>query len=271
MFIPTITGRYDLDALLAPFIARRCGGVMSSVPELLIAPAHWPPGVPRWIDSGGYAALNPGNTVHETDGVGALHLKRAAQVTHILTPQRVHEVQAAAGASVTFSLDFPTPSGMDDDERERRARLSLANARYAATQPRQGTLYLCAQPGQDLAPLLELRPDGLALGGLAPFSSDRERLREAVRSARSQSDLPLHVFGIGHPDSIRAVMDAGANSTDSSSAQRTATAGRGWDGQRTEHPSAAERLHLAAINLDLATRAGETRADTCVSVLKESA
>ncbi|ULH18168.1 hypothetical protein MF271_22075 (plasmid) [Deinococcus sp. KNUC1210] len=55
-------------------------------------------------------------------------------------------------------------------DRAARALLSRANAVWAFQQLRRFGLYVSVQPGQPLAPYLELNPDGIALGGLAPFS-----------------------------------------------------------------------------------------------------
>lgn len=253
MFVPAICPRFPLDALLAPFARRLSADLLISVPELLRS--HVPEAGRLWVDSGGYALLaDPAATVSESPGgLGSLVL---ADLT--VTPQLVFDLQAQH-AHVGFTLDFPAPESTGEDERRRRDALSLANARWAARQERRFQLYVCAQPGQDLAPLLDLAPDGIALGGLAPLSRHPAVIHERVTAARAAlpPHLPLHVFGIGHPDSVRAAHAAGATSVDSTGPQRRAVDGADWSGVRLPGPSTPERLTLAVRNLQASLRAAE--------------
>lgn len=252
MFVPAICPRFPLDALLAPYARRLSADLLISVPELLRS--HVPDAARLWVDSGGYALLaDPAAQVSESLGLGSLVL---ADLT--VTPQLVFQLQAQH-AHVGFTLDFPTPEGAGEDERRRRDALSLANARWAARQERRFRLFVCAQPEQDLAPLLDLAPDGIALGGLAPLSRHPEVIHARVTAARAAlpPHLPLHVFGIGHPDSVRAAHAAGASSVDSTGPQRRAVDGADWSGVRLSGPSTPERLTLAVRNLQASLKAGE--------------
>ncbi|MBI0446863.1 queuine tRNA-ribosyltransferase family protein [Deinococcus sp. DB0503] len=252
-FIPVLSPRFGLDTLLAPYAARLSGYALVSLPELRAAPLsrlHLPP-LGLLIDSGGYGALQPGSTVLTLeDGRGALKLPGGETIT----PEDVWQAARDHGASVSFTLDFPART---EEERARRDPLSLANARWALRQPRTGLLYASVQPGQDLAPLLELHPDGLALGGLVHHARDHARLHDEVWRVRAQvgPHLPLHVFGIGHPEGVCAVMRAGATSVDSSGPQRRAADSRTWDGVFIPDPAPHERLRLAVLNLAASVRA----------------
>lgn len=254
-FVPVLSPRFPLDHLLAPYAARLCGHALISVPELRHNPSFPPVPMPLWIDSGGYTLLSdPQASVSEHSGLG--HITLGSGFT--LTPQSVHDAQR--GAHTGFTLDLPSTSSVTDTERRRRAQLSLNNAQWAFTQPRTGRLYASVQPGQDLAPYLELHPDGIAMGGLAPHSRDRDHLSRAVRHVRDQmpSSMPLHVFGLGHPESVRAAIRAGATSTDSSGPQRRAASGQGWTpGAPLTDPAPHERLHLAVLNLQGSADAGD--------------
>lgn len=248
-FYPALSPRFDLDHLLTPYAARLAPALLHSAAELLRCPLPGSPPYPLWLDSGGYAALDARNDVREEDGLGVLHV-----APHTLTPQSVLHLAAELQAAVTFTLDFPSP---DPRDKPRRDALSLVNARWTLAQPRSCPVYACLQPGQDPAPLLELHPDGIALGGLAPHAANLPLLREEVARVRNclPDGLPLHVFGIGRPEALRCIREAGATSADSSSPQRTAVGGRTFDGVALEEPSLVERLNLAVHNLRLSLEA----------------
>ena len=166
---------------------RVCGRALISVPELLRAPRALPT-LPLWVDSGGFALLSPGVTCEDdpADGTGHLRLPTGVRIT----PQIVFALQAEH-ATVGFTLDFPSSPDTSDGERAHRHALSLANARWAFQQPRSFQLYASVQPGQDLKPVLALNPDGVALGGLAPFSRNRAHHLDAHR--------PGHGMGVPVP------------------------------------------------------------------------
>ena len=245
-FVPVLTFRYRIDELLIPYIEQLCPAALFSLPELRHRQGRAFPRAPLLIDSGGYAALNAQNRVEEEDGLGVLVFPDGFR----LSPQDVHAVQSEH-ATVGFTLDFPCREDMDDQERARRNRLSEANALWALSQPRNFLLYACVQPGQSADVYLKAGADGIALGGLAPFSADRAFLTEQVQQARAAlpDGFPLHVLGIGHPESVRAVLGAGATSVDSSSPQRHAASGRSWTGAHLPEASVPEQLRLALSNL----------------------
>ncbi len=245
-FVPVLTFRYRIDELLIPYVEQLCPAALFSLPELRHRHGRAFPRVPLLIDSGGYAALNAQNRVEEEDGLGVLVFADGTR----LSPQDVHVAQCEL-AAVGFTLDFPCPKDTDEQERARRNRLSEANALWALAQPRNFLLYACVQPGQSAEVYLGAGASGLALGGLAPFSADRAFLTEQVREARAilPDGLPLHVLGIGHPESVRAVLAAGATSVDSSSVQRHAASGKTWTGESLPDASVPEQLRLALSNL----------------------
>lgn len=252
-FIPVLSPRFPLDTLLAPYAARLSGHALISLPELHAANLtrlHLPP-LKLLLDSGGYAALQGGSAVLPlAAGRGALKLPGGRTIT----PEDVLRTAQDHRAHASFTLDFPART---PEERALRDPLSLANARWALRQPRSGLLYASVQPGQDLAPILELRPDGLALGGLVPHARDLTWLHREVGRVRARigPTLPLHVFGIGHPEGVRTAMRAGATSVDSSGPQRRAADSRTWDGTLIPDPAPHERLRLAVLNLDASVRA----------------
>lgn len=244
-FVPVVTSHFPLDALLLPYLPRLAPGALVSATALQdwTGPA---PAVPLMVDSGGFAALDSRVRVEEEGGLGVLVFADGTR----LHPAEVHALQQR-DAHTGFTLDFPCPASLGDAERLRRQRLSLANTAWALARPRRFLLYACVQPGEDSAPLLELHPDGLGLGGLVPHSRDPQRILSEVRRRRSETPLPLHALGVGQPGTLRAIFAAGVTSADSSSAQRHAADGRSLNGERTADPSAVERLRLALNNLRL--------------------
>lgn len=256
-FVPVVTTRFPLDAALRGVIEANAGAALISVPELLTGSTAPLPRVPLLIDSGGYAALHPQARVTDQGGLGALHLPDG----RVLTPELVWDTQVRHGAALAFTLDFPAPAGLPDADRARRHQLGLRNAKWALARERPFRLYVSIQPGTDSDDMLDLidrAPDGLALGGLAPFSRQHDVLTREITRVRALMPhwMPLHVFGLGHPDSVRAALQAGATSVDSSSPQRTAASGRTYCGTRVDDPSPAERVQLAATNLKASLRAG---------------
>jgi helicase len=70
-------------------------------------------------------------------------------------------------------------------------------------------------------------------------------------------DRPLHVFGLGKPETTAKLFEMGVDSVDSSSYVRLAADGRLWSrpDERLEDPMVTDRLNLAIRNLAMATRA----------------
>lgn len=258
--VTTYGSKHPLDRLIRPFLGR-------FAPMLMVS-YHYarqidePLALPVFVDSGGFAAMLPDSEVIE-DAQGLGHIRRTGEDSEEdVSPQAVLALQlqhAAWGAT----LDFPVSPALASDEleRERRMRLTLANAAWALRQPRPAdfTLFGCVQ-GWDLPSyvacaqrLLTMGFDHLALGGFVPRLAQREMLRQIVAEVRLL--LPahgmLHVFGVGAPEFAREVFGAGATSVDSSAYVRAAASGKRWDGQPwdTAHPSALERAHAALANL----------------------
>lgn len=245
-FVPVLTFRYRIDELLIPYVEQLCPAALFSLPELRHRQGRAFPRVPLMIDSGGYSALNGQNQVVEEDGLGVLVFADGFRIS----PQDVQAVQSEF-ATVGFTLDFPCTADTNEEERARRNRLSEANALWALAQPRNFLLYACVQPGQSFKKYVEAGADGIALGGLAPFSADRAFLAAQVHEVRAElpASFPLHVLGIGHPQSVRAVLETGASSVDSSSVQRHAANGKTWTGESLPDASVPEQLRLALSNL----------------------
>ena len=96
----------------------------------------------------------------------------------------------------------------------------------------------------------------MAIGGLVPRSHDLKLVLSIVEAVKNEiADLPLHVFGLGHPEIIWELYQAGVDSVDSSSYVKYAADGKLWSDPnfRIEEPTPTDRLHLALCNLAVAT------------------
>ena len=64
--------------------------------------------------------------------------------------------------------------------------------------------------------------EGIAIGGMVPRAKDKEYIKNTVRAVHEEApDCIIHVFGCGNPNIIPELIDAGADSFDSSSYVRT--------------------------------------------------
>jgi helicase len=219
--------------------------------------------VPVLLDSGGFVSLRECAIVREERGLGVVHLQQRDGVERI-HPTDVLDVQEMQ-ADVAFTLDFPVPVGSTQREANRRLKLSMANAVWALENRRRQDLPLFAcTPVTDLqtlrscvADLAREGFDGVALGGLVPYASNPDFVLAAIETARSAApELPMHVFGLGKPQLVRRLFNAGVDSVDSSSYVQSAAAGKLWEGQdeiQILDPSPLERMHIALCNLAAAT------------------
>jgi helicase len=221
-----------------------------------------PPQLPLMVDSGGFASLFEGARVIRQSGLGVLRVRRDNKLETI-HPRDVLELQEAI-ADVAFPLDFPVPPGADLKEAQRRQRLTVANAHWALANRRRRDLPLFApvqawdaKSARDCARQYHGADfDGIAIGGLVPRARDLNGVLAIIEAVRSEvGDLPLHVFGLGKPETIGALYNAGADSVDSSSYVQLAADGRLWSNPalRIHEPSPTDRLHLALCNLATAT------------------
>jgi helicase len=224
------------------------------------------PRLPLMVDSGGFAALFEGSEVKEVNGLGTIERRSEEGTVENLQPRDVLDFQEVH-ADVAFTLDFPIPPKTDGEEARRRQDLTLANAKWALRNRRRADLrlYACVQawdPESARHCAEEYRGlgfDGVAIGGLVPRAQNPDLVFSIVEAVRNVlPDLPLHVFGLGHPVMVRELFRRGVQSVDSSSYVKLAAEGRAWGAGAITltDPSPAERLGLAIRNL--ATASGAT-------------
>jgi tRNA-guanine family transglycosylase len=261
-YIPVTTfgDRYPLDRLIQPYLPRLAKAVMVS--HHYAKQMKQRPRLPVLIDSGGFAALFEGSVIHEEEGLGVLETNLKDQ-RELLSPLQVLEFQEEH-ADVAFTLDFPTPPATEAYEAHRRQKLSIDNAIWAIENRRRKDmcLYACIQAwdgpsAAKCATELAKKPfDGFAIGGLVPRARNIDLIEEIVASVLGEIDgRPLHVFGLGKPETTQTLFSMGVDSVDSSSYVKLAAEGKLWSNPSTvvSDPSTPDRLQLAIRNLATAT------------------
>jgi len=217
------------------------------------------------IDSGGFASLFKHSRVEVQSGLGVIEIDTEDGEERI-DPASVLDLQERL-ADVAFTLDFPIPPRMDKATAHRRMELTIANAHWALENRRRRDLplYACVQAADaDNARVCarayrDTAFDGTAIGGLVPRARDPDTVIAIVKAVRNElPDRPLHVFGLGKPELVRMLFEAGVDSVDSSAYVKLAADGRLWSNPEFHlaDPSPTERLHLALCNLAVAN--GET-------------
>jgi helicase len=253
--VTTFGGKYPLDALIQPYLPRLAQVVMVSHYYALQMKER--PRLPLMIDSGGFAALFEGSRILRERGLGVLEIN-LGESPERLTPWDVLEFQEQH-ADIAFTLDFPIPPNLESKEAKRRQKLTIDNALWAIRnrRRREMCLFACIQ-GWDVESIAACARsyagqgfDGVALGGMVPRARDRNLVLECVHAVRQEiPDLPLHVFGLGHPEFLPDLYAAGVDSVDSSSYVKAAADGQQWRFE-TKLPDASppERLRIALDNL----------------------
>ena len=258
--VTTFGKKYPLDDLVRPYLPRLAHGLMVShyyARQMTAAPR-----LPLFLDSGGFAAVFQTSVVRAERGLGVLDVHPDDGTSETLTPLSVLDFQEQH-ADVAFTLDFPIPPSSEPDEAKRRMDLTIANALWAVRNRRRRDLklYACVQAWDAESAAECARAysghgfDGVAVGGLVPRARNMELVHSIVDAVRAElPDLPLHVFGLGNPQTVRSLFKRGVQSVDSSSYVKMAASGHSWDGTPVPPDLApTERLHLALSNLAAAS------------------
>jgi tRNA-guanine family transglycosylase len=229
--VTTFGGRFPLDDLVRPYLSRLAPGVMVSyhyAKKMIKRPA----GV-VFIDSGGFASLFEGSQAIDHGNFAVIKTKEGDEIT----PADVLAFQEKY-ADVGATVDFLIPPDMSMVDAGTRQALTLKNALWAIRARKRPSLLLYAsvqawdaESATRMTQALKSEPfDGYALGGMVPRIGRPDEIVDIVRAIRTVDDQrPLHVFGIGNPRLIRALLNAGADSFDSSSYLRAAVGGRALD------------------------------------------
>ncbi len=268
-YIPTAAfgEQFHLNKLIMPYLPRLSNALMVNVRCVEEMAAERPlyaalGSLICLVDSGAYALLaNKKNRWESKEGLHSIHIENGLQIE--LHPRTILEAQEQH-ADIAFTLDIPIPPGCPAEEAQKRLNASLENAiwmldhRTRQDMPLFGSLPVYTlETTRNLAVAYErMGFDGMALGGLVPRQRETDFLIQVVQTVREVTDRPIHLFGMGQPETCRQLFQAGASMSDSSSYVRFALEGKmfGQKG-RIEYPSQMEKLHLALINLALGRQA----------------
>jgi helicase len=262
--VTTFGNKYPLDRLIRPYLPRLCQGVLVShhYASHLDENPNDHPGVPLFIDSGGFALLFDGSSMSKHNGTFGITTTGGDRIT----PDQVLERQMRH-AEIGATLDFPIPPGCESKkERDRRFKATLTNAEWALRNNRRTDLCLYASlqcwdvdSAREAARVYaQMRHHnrtfaGIAIGGMVPRLRDSEYVRSIIEAVRAEWSGPIHVFGVGSPVMVRNCLIWGAHSTDSSSYVKYAADGRSLNPRMPKVPDAQltplGRMQLALRNL----------------------
>lgn len=219
MPVTTFGDKYPLDKMVQPYLKRTSQCLMVS--HYYAQQMKKRPNMPIFIDSGGFAGLFESSEIVEYDDYACIKTKDGEEIN----PLDVLHFQIQ-NADIGATLDFIIPPGLDEAECIRRQNLTIKNALYAQKHNIVGELILYASlqcwDEASARRCAKIYADagfvGIAIGGLVPRAKDLEYMKNTVRAVREEApNCAIHVFGIGNTNVIPKLIEAGADSFDSSS------------------------------------------------------
>ncbi len=201
----------------------------------------WPR--PILTDSGGFQVFSLRDTIAGVDDDGVTFRSVYDGSPSRFTPELAAEIQRNLGSDVAMCLDQVPPAGVARAELEdsvRRTTEWARRQRHAERAPGQ-LRFAISQGGTDrelrrrsVEELNELDFDGNAIGGLA-IGEDRGTMFETTDwvAALMPDRKPRYFMGIGDPEGILEVIEAGVDMFDCVLPTRTARTGSAitWNGR----------------------------------------
>jgi queuine tRNA-ribosyltransferase len=194
-------------------------------------------------DSGGFQVFSL-SALRKISGEGAVFQSHIDGSRHLLSPEKVVDIQALMGSDIQMQLDVCSPWGASRRDAEKALRitgewLTRAKARWEEkreTTEYQGSLFSIVQG--NFFP--ELRTEsaeacaaadtpGIAIGGLS-VGEPPEVFREflALTAALLPEEKPRYVMGIGTPEYILEAIEQGIDMFDCVLPTREARNGRAY-------------------------------------------
>lgn len=139
-------------------------------------------------------------------------------------PEEIIETQQRLGADIYATLDQPVLPDMSSKKKDERIQQNIKFALKASEIKDSDALLYATVHGHDPRTIrnsikhLEKKGDfdGYALGGMVPIRSNYSKVIDLVLAARTATDKPLHVFGLGGLLYQSLLMYLGVDSFDSS-------------------------------------------------------
>jgi len=190
---------------------------------------------PILTDSGGFQVFSLRDTIARVDDDGVTFRNVYDGSEARFTPELAAGIQANLGSDIAMCLDQVPPAGVSRRVLEEAVRRTTEWARRQRVLPRaDGQLrFGIAQGGVDpelrrrsTEEIAELGFDGNAIGGLA-IGEDRGAMFETTdwSAALLPADRPRYFMGIGDPEGILEVIEAGVDMFDCVLPTRTARTG----------------------------------------------
>jgi queuine tRNA-ribosyltransferase len=198
---------------------------------------------PILTDSGGFQVFSLRNTLLAVDDDGVTFRSVYDGAATRFTPELAARIQANLGSDIAMCLDEVPPPTAERRELEDAVRRTTEWARRQRDAPRaDGQLRFAISQGstdpelrrRSAEELLELDFDGNAIGGLA-IGEDRALMFETTDwvAPLLAADKPRYFMGIGDPEGILEVIEAGVDMFDCVLPTRTARTGSAltWQGR----------------------------------------
>lgn len=230
-FLPVTTygDKFPLDDLIRPFLFRFAPMALVSYPYGQMLPTQAE--LPLFLDSGGFAGALPG-AVYEHRGD---HFVLRTPEGLLIEPMSLlNRAESHPQIGVLATLDAFISPKAEVEERQQRFEWTLENAAYMVQKRMQEDLFLFGSlqawdftSGKEGAEaLVKIGVDGIAVGGMVPRAGTPEMVQILEGVLAGANGLPVHVFGIGQPESVRQLFEMGVWSVDSSSYVRQAVSSR---------------------------------------------
>ena len=182
---------------------------------------HW--GHPILTDSGGYQIFSL-SKLREISDSGVTFQSHIDGSRHLLTPEKVIEIQETLGSDMMMCLDECTPYPATRSESQRSLELSIDWARRCkeSRSPEGSALFGIVQGGmfEDLRAygveaLTDVGFDGYALGGLSVGEPKKAMMDVAAFTLPLLPDsLPRYVMGVGAPEDLIELVSLGTDMFD---------------------------------------------------------
>ncbi len=188
---------------------------------------------PILTDSGGFQVLSMSGLTR-IDDEGVVFRSHLDGSTHLLTPEKSMEIQAALGSDVAMVLDECPPLPAEREVIERAVRRTTEWARRSREAYRgPGVAFGIVQGGpyadlreRSAAELLELDFPGYAVGGVSVGESPEALARTArMTGTMLPADKPRYLMGVGRPEDLVEAVAAGFDMFDCSMPTRNARNG----------------------------------------------
>jgi len=190
---------------------------------------------PILTDSGGFQVFSLRDTIAKVDDEGVTFRSVYDGSVARFTPELAQRIQANLGSDIAMCLDQVPPANVPRRDLEEAVRRTTAWAARQLAAPRaDGQLrFGISQGGVDpelrrrsVEEIAELGFDGNAIGGLA-IGEERDVMFETTdwATALLPADRPRYFMGIGDPEGILEVIEAGIDMFDCVLPTRTARTG----------------------------------------------